>query len=191
MTLSGKIRAFFALPTDDFVRESIYEVQNTLRTPGADVKWELPEKFHITLKFLGDVNPSELMIASNAIRSCLKDDESFGIIYDAVGAFPNVNHPRVLWVGVEQNETIDHVQKIIEEICRTHHLGEEERKRFHPHITLGRVKSERGIARLTATLKNITFEPIESRCSEVLVMRSELLPTGSRYIVLDSIPLRT
>ena len=61
---------------------------------------------------------------------------------------------------------------------------------FHPHITLGRVKETRNVVRLTEAIKTITFEPIETFCSEILLMKSELHPSGSIYTILKSFPLQ-
>jgi len=190
-TLPSIIRAFIALPTPGEAKDAMADLQSLLKTHDADVKWDDAEKFHITLKFLGNVESEKLIETSSIIRERVNDIGPLDVIYSGIGAFPSLHDPRVIWIGVLEDERITRVQRIIESTCHEQGLGEEEERRFHPHITLGRVKSRRGLARLTATLKNTTFESIPTRCTEVLVMRSELLPTGSRYSTLNSIPLTT
>jgi 2'-5' RNA ligase len=81
------------------------------------------------------------------------------------------------------------LQSAIEKTCIDFGFQKEERA-FHPHITFGRVKGIRNLARLTDAIKTITFEPMQSRCSEVLLMKSDLRPSGSIYTILKSIPLQ-
>jgi len=191
MTTTNTIRAFIALPCPKDARDAMADLQSLLKNHKADVKWDDPEKFHITLKFLGNVDSEKLLRTSIVLRERVNNIGVLDVTYCGIGAFPSLSGPRVIWIGVLDNELITRVQQIVETTFLEHGLGEKEHRSFHPHITLGRVKSERGLARLTATLKNTTFESFPTRCTEVLVMHSELLPTGSRYTTLNSIPLTT
>jgi 2'-5' RNA ligase len=80
------------------------------------------------------------------------------------------------------------LQRRIEEVCGRFGFPKEDRA-FHAHITLGRVRGNRHLDRLTEIVKTVTFEPMQARCAEVHIMRSELRPTGSVYTLLNSIPL--
>ncbi len=178
-TLPHIIRAFIALPTPKEAKEAMADLQSLLKTHDADVK------------FLGNIESERLMRTAPLLRERLNDIGPLDVTYSGIGAFPSIIEPRVIWIGVLEDESISRVQHIVESTLLEQRLGEKEDRRFHPHITLGRVKSRRGLARLTATLKNTTFESIPTRCTEVLMMRSELFPTGSRYSALNSIPLIT
>ena len=184
-----KIRAFIALPTTEEVRKQLAAVQRRLADTQAEVKWDAPEKFHITLKFLGNVEAA----VANSLGKTLEDRvaaiPSFDIDYADVGAFPNVLHPNVLWIGAHADENIIRVSTLVEEVCCEIGFKKEERA-FHPHITLGRVKGGRNLPRLTGELKNTTFDPIRSRCSHILLVKSDLKPTGSVYTTLKSIPFK-
>jgi len=111
------------------------------------------------------------------------------LVYDSLGAFPDLIHPRVLWVGARGNDVLTSLQRNIEVTCSRFGFPIETRG-FHPHITLGRVKGSRNLARLTAKVKSITFVPSETACFEVLLMKSDLQPTGSVYTTLKSFPLK-
>ena len=185
-----KLRAFIAVPTAEEVRDRIAKLQSRLIESDAHVKWETSAKFHITLKFLGDTEDQTLADLSTRLQPALLALPSFDIIYDALGAFPNVNQPRIVWIGAPASDAIRLVQNRVEEVCNELSFGREDRP-FHPHITLGRVKGNRNRPRLTEQLKNTTFEPIQTHCTAVHIMRSELKPTGSIYTLLNSIPLKS
>ena len=183
-----RIRAFIALPSSTETKEQIAAIQAKLIETQADVKWEGSEKFHITLKFLGDCEQAVLDSLAGDLRVSLSRTQSFKLLYDSLGAFPNVARPRVVWVGAQENPQITMLQQRVEEACAKFGFTREDRP-FHPHITLGRVKGNCHVDRLTETLKTVTFEPLQAHCGEIHVMRSELRPTGSVYSLLNSIPL--
>ena len=186
----SEIRAFIALRSSQVLKKKLAAVQSELISENADVKWDLPEKFHITLKFLGNCKPEVLAQLTTDLRSSLQDIHSFEIVYRAIGCFPTITHPKVVWVGADKNQSLDQLQAKVEEACTKLGFTKEDRQ-FHPHITLGRVKGNRNIHRLTEKLKSITLEPLQAQCSEVLLMRSELKPTGSIYTLLNSIPFKS
>ncbi len=183
------IRSFVALPATTTVRERLTEIQQELIQTLPDVKWDSPEKFHITLKFLGNVEPQLLEKLIVALRPVATQLPAFELIYQDVGAFPSITRPRVIWIGTSPNDALLSLQRQVEETCARFGFPKEDRA-FHPHITLGRVKSSRNIHRLTDKLKSTTLEPTHSRCTELLVMRSDLRPAGSVYSVLKSIPFK-
>jgi 2'-5' RNA ligase len=184
------IRTFIALPTQSNVQQAIAEIQTKLKATQADAKWESQDKLHITLVFLGNVEQSKLESLSAALAKSVRQFPSFSITYESIGAFPNIKNPRVVWIDTKSNQTVLDLQAIAERICVEFGFPKEDRA-FHPHITLGRVKETRNSVRLTEAIKTITFEPIETLCSEVLLMKSELHPSGSIYTILKSLPLHT
>ncbi|MGB2869311.1 MAG: RNA 2',3'-cyclic phosphodiesterase [Bacteroidota bacterium] len=186
---TSKIRCFIALPTSEEVRKQIAAVQRRLVETQAEVKWDAPEKFHITLKFLGNVETSVADLLGEALEHRVSSIPPFDIEYANTGAFPNELHPNVLWIGAHADENILRVNTLVEDVCSEFGFTKEQRS-FHPHITLGRVKGGRNLRRLTEELKSITFEPIRSRCSHILLVKSDLKPTGSVYTTLKSIPFK-
>jgi RNA 2',3'-cyclic 3'-phosphodiesterase len=184
------IRTFIALPTHLHAQQAIAGIQTKLKATHVDVKWESQNKFHITLVFLGNVEQSKLELLSTALAKSVQQFSSFTIAYESIGAFPNVQNPRVVWIGTKSNQTVLDLQATARRICAEFGFPKEDRV-FHPHITLGRVKENHNFVRLTEAIKTITFEPIETLCSEILLMKSELLPGGSIYTILKSLPLHT
>ena len=183
-----KLRTFIALPLPSELKEQMARVQSELRNADADVKWDSRDKFHITLKFLGDTDSSLLPELSEALRKSIGEFRSFDLAYEGVGGFPNVSRPKVIWIGTKPSEEVQRLQAVVEQTCTSLGFSQEERA-FHAHITLGRVKGNRGLDRLTATLNSVTFGPSIARCTEIHIMRSDLKPSGSVYTLLNSIPL--
>ena len=183
------IRTFIALPASNEIQQQIADVQSELITTQADVKWEPKNKFHITLKFLGSVESQKIESLSSALVDLVKQLSAFEITYDSLGVFPNLRNPRVIWIGTKFNQIVLDMQSGVEQICLDIGFQKEEHA-FHPHITLGRVKGTHNIARLTEAIKTVTFESIQSRCSELLLMKSDLRPSGSIYTILKSFPLQ-
>jgi 2'-5' RNA ligase len=183
------IRTFIALPASTEIQQLMADVQSQLKSTQSDVKWESNDKFHITLKFLGDTEQTHIELLSLALSTITKQIPAFEITYDSLGAFPNLHNPRVVWISTKSNQAILDLQSVVEKTCMDFGYQKEERA-FHPHITFGRVKGTRNLARLTDAIKTITFDPMQSRCSEVLLMKSDLRPSGSIYTILKSIPLQ-
>lgn len=183
----SSVRCFVALPTPPDVLRHITSLITTLQSVPSDVKWEHSEKLHITLKFLGNLKQEQIEKLIRGLEVVGKAFSSFEYTYDGVGAFPNLSSPRIFWVGTSPNPSMTQLHKSVEEVARSINVSDEN-KPFHPHVTIGRAKGFKGINRLTAILKTVTFEPVNARCSALLVLRSDLHPTGSKYSVLARIP---
>ena len=181
------IRAFIALPLPSEIQRQFAEIQRQLIETQAEVKWDGSEKFHITLKFLGDVDSSQPPLMAKQVENSIGGIAPFDLSFVSLGAFPTVTRPRVVWIGTQQNEHVQGIQEHVELVCSSFGFAKEDRP-FHAHVTLGRVKGNRNLDRLTAKLKSITFKPLIARCSELHIIRSELKPTGSVYTLLNSIP---
>lgn len=184
------IRSFIAVDTAEEIKEKIAELSEKLRATGADVRWETREKYHITLKFLGSVEEKSLELLASRLGGHLQTFAPFSLSYHTVGCFPNLHHPRVIWVGAEDREgTLTRIQEKAEDLAAGLGIEKEDRK-FHPHITLGRVKGSKNLKALIAELEQVAFEPQSSVVHEVLLMKSELKPSGSVYSVLQRLSLR-
>jgi 2'-5' RNA ligase len=181
------IRAFIALPSDPLVNSNIIEIQRDLSSAEADVRWEAENKLHITLKFLGDTEPATLKELHQTLLHELSGFHSLEFTYTKLGVFPNEANPRIVWVGTDNHPSLIELQSLVERVCQQSGFKKDDRP-FHPHVTIGRVKGTRNIRLLTDRLKSITFEPIRSLCTGILIMQSQLQPSGSIYKVLKSFP---
>ena len=182
------IRTFISLDTPLFVKEELFLFQSELKKTNADVRWEAKDKFHITLKFLGDVEETKIDSINEIIKKIVANIPSFEISLSDIGCFPNWNEPRVLWIGGEESSGALHrLYKHIENDFYAIGFDKEKRK-FFPHITLGRVKGHSGISHLLQTMKSLTFSPQKFVCQDLQLMKSELRFEGSLYSCLQTFP---
>ncbi len=180
------IRTFIAIPTPDDVRQALTDIQAELKTANAEVKWEPPEKLHITLRFLGDVEESQLPLLMTDCSKAICNLNSFSLIYEGLGCFPDTRNPRIIWAGSHNDDGILlRMKKEIDDSVARYGF-ERENRPFHPHITLARVKGRENIPNLIKMLQSVTFEPHPVIIDEVHFMKSELRPTGSIYTKLQT-----
>ncbi|MFO0968103.1 MAG: RNA 2',3'-cyclic phosphodiesterase [Gemmataceae bacterium] len=183
----SRVRTFIALDLGQEIRARLVTLQETLGRSGAEVKWVEPENLHITLLFLGEVDQRDLNDVCRAVQDAAGPLPSFPASIEKVGAFPNLRRPRTLWVGVGQGEraVIDVHDALERPLLELGCYRREERK-YTPHVTLGRVKSEKGALELeTALRKKESWQGGETTIGEVHVMSSELTRDGPIYTVLS------
>lgn len=185
------MRTFIATDTPADIKQEIETIQQKLKSAGADVRWESQNKFHITIKFLGDIKEELLPKIFGIIENISTHIYTFPLIYRNFGCFPNKRQPRVIWIGCDDvSNSLTKLKMELDADLKS--LGFEiEDREFHPHITLGRVKSQTGIKNLIPILENLNFESRITECREILIMRSVLKSFGSEYTVLKSINLNS
>jgi 2'-5' RNA ligase len=182
------IRTFIALPTTEEVQQRLGEVRRALERANAEVKWDDAAKYHITLRFIGDIDESLIPSLEESLHSNLIALKSFSYAFAGLGVFPNEREPKVVWAGVDDARYIAVLQSRVEQSCSMMGLSAE-RRPFHPHITLGRMKGPRNRARLIEGINTVTFERISAVCNSVQIIKSDLRPEGSHYTILKTITL--
>ena len=184
------IRSFLAIELPKPILRKIEEVQGNLRLTHADVRWVNPEKIHLTLKFFGNIEESRIDFIFKSIEEPIRNTFPFSIKVRGVGAFPQMKNPRVIWMGlVNGREVLISLQKQIE--AQLEKLGfQPEDRPFHPHLTLGRMKSSRGKDKLVERMEKHKEEefgdlPVE----KVVLFKSDLRPSGPIYTPLGDVRL--
>lgn len=175
------IRSFIAIDTPLTIREQMAELQSKLKETGADVRWEPIEKFHATIKFLGNVDEKSLPKMITTIDHALKEFPPFTLTYTQLGCFPRVQQPRVIWIGCTNTDgTLQQIKETLDNVLLPFGFETEDRA-FHPHVTLGRVKSLKNIQFLIPMLQSLTFHSPAITCTAIMFMKSVLKPQGSEY----------
>jgi 2'-5' RNA ligase len=177
-----KIRTFIAVRIPADVRRRLAEVEAELKASGADVKWVPEENFHVTLKFLGYMEPDRLDVVKKAVESAIEGIGAFGVTLSGVGAFPKPSRPSVVWVGIGAgaNELKALAEKAESALERAGFAREE--RPFSPHITIGRVKTPGSLDRLRDAIEGLREEYVGAfEVESVAVMKSDLRPTGPIY----------
>ena len=190
LNLPQGIRSFIAVPVPPQAAEKLRVAQDSLRAADASVKWVDPHSFHITLKFLGEVEPQRLQQTWQAVDAALDGASSFTMRFLGLGAFPNPNRPRVIWAGLTDGAAeLTALAATVEQACNAHGFAPEDRP-FRAHLTLGRAREAGGNANLSAAIAEGKQEQLgEVRVDRVLLMKSELTPRGPVYHVLQDHPL--
>lgn len=180
------IRTFIAVDVADAVRERAADLVRRLQMGGANVKWVDTHNMHLTLKFLGDIPDRETADVCRAVTEAAREHPPFNIALRGAGAFPNATRPRTVWMGVDRGvKELESLQKSIEEALAK--LGyPKEARRFHPHLTLGRVRRGGAAVRELGRLirDNEQFDGGSADIDKVLVFASFLDKTGPSYNVL-------
>ena len=185
------MRLFVAVHLPGEIRERLATVQDRLRRAQADVSWVKPGNLHITLKFLGETEPTRLDRIRPALADGAQNVAAFAAEVAGVGTFGG-RIPRVVWVGVRDGaEPLAALAGAVEDALAG--VGfPRERRGFTAHFTLGRVRSPRNIEALLDALR---AEPADgfgmARVDQVSLMESVLDPAGSIYTVRDRFSLRS
>lgn len=147
------------------------------------------ENFHLTLKFLGEIDKKTLAEILDKLKF-LEKYERFKISLQGIGTFPNENYVRVIWIGVnEGREKIINIEKEIDEALKYKFPKD---KNFVPHLTIARVKSIKDREKLKNFInkyKNFNF--LEFQCEEISLMKSELRSEGAQYTEIEKFKLRS
>jgi 2'-5' RNA ligase len=184
------IRSFLAIELPKPILRKIEEVQEDLRLTHADVRWVSPEKIHLTLKFFGDIEESTIDSISKSIKEPIQNTLPFSIKVQGIGAFPHLKNPKVIWMGlVNGREVLTSLQKQIETQLEKIGFQPEDRP-FHPHLTLGRMKSSRGKDELVGRMEKHKEEEFgDLQVERVVLFKSDLRPSGPIYTLLKEMKL--
>ena len=175
------IRAFICIEIPPVIKSHIDQLQRELKQPDAHVSWVKPANIHLTIKFLGDVAAAKIESVRFAVERAAESVNAFEIEVGSAGCFPNARNPRVLWVGISQvPEALSRLHTRIEnELAREGFPREP--KRFAPHLTIGRARNPNQARATAEALVARGFDPLAFQASEIIVMRSDLHPSGSIY----------
>lgn len=192
------MRTFIALPLPSEIQERLSTIQERLKKNGADVSWVKPHNIHLTLKFLGERDEKMIKSIGEILEQVAGDTQPFYLRLSSPGAFPGINAPRVIWMGIDKGaeETKILAQELEDKIARA---GIPKEKRpFSCHITIGRVRSGLNIQKLTEELKRIQTQTgdltagipekpgqdtsrFEFSVDKVILYASTLTPQGPVY----------
>ena len=127
-------RLFVAIDLPKNIKEKILGI--CFGVPGA--KWVGEEQIHLTLRFIGEVTGDVFNDISSSLEGITYP--KFPLTIKGVGHFPPRRHPKILWVGIEKNDSLSELKKKIDGSLKRVGLGPDDRK-FHAHITLARLKN--------------------------------------------------
>ncbi len=183
------MRTFIAIPLPTESRVMLDKLQGTLRAAGADISWTDASSIHLTLKFLGEVDPGVIPRLADALRTAALTERTFTLLLQGLGGFPNLRNPRILWCGIQGDTArLASLQKKVEAVCADRDVPQEARH-FRAHLTLGRVRSRTNLHRLLALIE--AAAPFESTLpvEHFNIYKSVLNPHGAVHTIVERIEL--
>ncbi len=192
--LSQELRSKFDALQQELKRRVEPEIQRDVR-----ISWVQPAKIHLTIKFLGDMDEQVIDPLSVAVEQAIGGRAAVNLPLERLGVFPRSQNPKVLWFGPSMNwergteaKRLAEIHGAIERACEG--LGFlREAKPFSPHLTLARIKSGERYVGIVLAKGGVLDRPLSLgslAVKSVVLMRSELRPTGSVYTRLWEIRLK-
>jgi 2'-5' RNA ligase len=189
--IQERVRAFVAVELAPEIRAALAEEIERLRSLGGDVKWVSTENLHLTLKFLGQVDRRRIGDILKALGEAAGECPPFRIECGGVSLFPKPVRPRVVAVGVDEAgaRSLGGLAEGVEGTLSGLGFGREER-RFWAHVTMGRVKTPKGLKALADGILTADGAPFgDQEVREIALFMSELGREGPRYTALGRVQL--
>lgn len=191
---SDKARAFIALPIPEAVKDQIERVQLELRRiiPERCVRWAKRDQFHLTLRFLGNVQADRLRELTDSLRAVASGFPVLKLRAERLGCFPHPRAPRILWVRVhDEAEQLPVLQQHVESAAGKFAESQADKK-FIGHVTIARINGIQGpeagaLAKQMHAMTDRCFG--EWAANELKLMRSELFQAGAIHKVLAAFSL--
>jgi 2'-5' RNA ligase len=185
------MRTFIAIELPEQIRDALAKLEDRFKKTGADVKWVEPKNIHLTLKFLGEIDDEQLVKISEILEEVTGNKKCFQIRICSIGAFPKINYPRVIWMGIDigDKETKELARELEKKISELGIL--KERRPFSSHITIGRTRSDIGRDKLVQELKAVNLlDGKNFTVTKITLFKSTLTPKGAIYEVLKEASLK-
>lgn len=182
------MRVFFAVVPPRPVREAVELIRDPLKEAAPGGRWVHPSLWHLTLKFLGEVEDDLVPAIGDLAAEIVARHVSFELSLRNLGMFPNAERPKVLWVGTEDGaEEIAAIARDLDEGLDG--LGfEPEGKPYRAHLTIARFRDPHEAGEL-ASMIGPSDEIGRFEVEEIVLMQSVLRPRGPDYSVLEKLPL--
>lgn len=179
----SNLRLFFGLQLSPANRQELARLLLSFQRAVPEVNWVPEDNLHLTMAFLGETEQSFLpQLQAAADLACSQSCPVRLTIGGRAGVFSSWQQPQVIWLGVAGESELHHLhQRLSAELSG---LGFAADRRWHPHVTLGRVKRrlpEAAVQRLQQT----EWPLCEEQCTQLTLFQSSLRPNGAVYQVVS------
>jgi 2'-5' RNA ligase len=178
------IRAFLAVELVEPARTAAAALARELARGSQGVRWARPETYHVTLHFLGDVEPEAIPALARSLGGAVADVAPFPLRLGAPQLFPDARRPRVVALGLEPEGPLRALAGAVERGVAAAGLPAPDRP-FRAHLTLGRIPGRSARVALPGSAPPAPETPVR----EVILFRSELRPGGARHTPLERFAL--
>ena len=190
-----QVRSFIAIELPDELKTALSKLEAQLKSgKHSSVKWVNPNSIHLTLKFLGNVAVDRMAAITQTIENTVQGISPFRLEVKGLGAFPNLNRVKVVWVGVSgEIDRLNHLQQRLEPNLARLGFAPESRP-FSAHLTIARARDQassderQSLGRLIADTR---FEPTHIiKVDAINLMKSQLTREGAIYSRISSVRLK-
>jgi 2'-5' RNA ligase len=182
-------RLFIAADISEDARAVVSDLLSRLRTGQSSkgVSWVKPENLHITIKFLGDADEA----TETELIETLEWITSTYAPFTLQLVKPELLGKRVMSIAVRSDtSTVFSLEMVIDTECER--LGfKREGRRFHPHVTLARIRDPRAARDLVSQFSRLQLESVEFDVREIILYESRMTPAGSEYSKIKAFTLQT
>ena len=188
--MADTIRTIIAADLPEFVREELARIQAELRTEKFKFRWVKPENIHLTLIFLGDVDPEMLEVISGAVANTVQCHDPIRLAIQGLGVFPGIKRPRIIWAGMmgEVKNLRELKVSLDRSLLKVNGLKfKPERRSFRAHLTLGRAKGRIDGRKLAVAMNRLQKVPSAPLIIDAIhVFKSDLQAGGAVYTKVKS-----
>lgn len=179
------MRLFIALSLSEKQKNELHRLQQSINGYLEGVKWVSPEGMHLTLKFLGEVEPARIEAIVEAMAEAALTVEPFDFSFGGGGAFPSLQKARVIWAGLRGE--VGKVAALASslEAALVQKGFPAETRAFTPHLTLGRLRHPLPGEKINKFIAEAqTFSTELTRARAITLYQSRLSRQGATYSVL-------
>ena len=176
------MRCFIAIELNKEIQSALLKAIKILKEKDDKVRWAKPSGIHLTLKFLGKIKSEFIPKIESVLKKTAKNHAPFSLCIKGIGTFPlRSQKPRIIWAGIKENESLVSFQEELDKnLIELGFTGE--KRKFQPHLTLGRIKSYLHINNLLSKIPNYQeFEFGKKEVSKIILYESILNPSGVKY----------
>ena len=177
-------RAFICVDFPEEVIVEVARIEELLNKKKFIGKVTELENLHLTLKFLGEMEENKLSLLKERLSNI--KNQKFNLTLLPMGIFPDVNNPRIMWVGIKKEEKLFELQRKIDE--STIDLSNESMS-FAAHLTLGRIKLIKNKKEFLKQFEEIKIEDLNFKIKKFALFKSKTMREGPRYEILEEYSL--
>ena len=177
------IRAFIAIKLPDFIKKDLKDIQKTMLANGIKAKYISPENMHLTLKFMGNIDYDLLPEIRDILTRSAQYVKPIKLSLKGIGAFPNSRSPKIIWAGINgETQKLATLNTKLEQGLSRFGIPKEKRE-FHGHLTLARIKKNKLSAQKFEKFIQQTsqFESVKFKADRLILFQSRLMPEGPIY----------
>lgn len=183
------MRCFLAIELPEEIQDQLARLQERLGAQVRGVRWTRTDHIHLTVKFLGEVPDRDIPSICELASTIAARYEPFELEIGQTGCFPPRGPARIVWAGIpDPPQSLNDCQRDCENGYAE--LGfKAEHRRYHPHLTIGRVKDPRANQDIRLAIENEgQFEAGRFQAEELVVFQSVLERSGPIYTVISRAP---